>query len=402
MSTNSDALRPPEPPGFISWAKNNLFNNWYNGLITILSIATLFWVLKVSINWLSLEADWRPIAQFPLLLMVGQYPREMLWRVGISLATISFLFGVSWGVWGNLIQSFAITLGALLGVIAVIPFKLHNFDIPLRLLFLVNVLLIYIGFILGKKKTNINRYLFAAWMIAAALITLLLLPGINNSSLLPKVSTTQWGGFLVTILLAVGGITLSFPIGVFLALGRRSTLPVVKVFCTLFIELIRGVPLITILFMFSLILQVFLPVGSRFDRLLRALMGITIFSAAYMAENVRGGLQSVPQGQIEAAKAIGMNGFQINLLIVLPQALKAVIPAIVGQFIALFKDTTLVIILGINELLGIGRSVVNTNPEFIQLQLEVYIFIALLFWVFSFALSYSSRRLEAALGVGER
>jgi general L-amino acid transport system permease protein len=204
------------------------------------------------------------------------------------------------------------------------------------------------------------------------------------------------------MLLSIGGIVLSFPIGVLLALGRRSALPVVKGFSIAFIELIRGVPLITILFMFSLILQVFLPTGSRFDRLLRALIGITIFSAAYMAENVRGGLQAVPPGQVEAAKAVGMSGLQINLFIVLPQALRAVIPAIVGQFISLFKDTTLVIILGINELLGIGRAAINADPEYVQLQLEVYFFIAVLFWVVSYAMSYSSRQLEVSLGVGER
>jgi len=231
---------------------------------------------------------------------------------------------------------------------------------------------------------------------------LVLLPGFGGGEILTHVPTSLWGGLLVTVILAVGGIVLSFPIGVLLALGRRSSLPVVKGFSIFFIETIRGVPLITILFMFSLILQVFLPVGSRFDRLLRALIGITIFSAAYMAENVRGGLAAVPPGQIEAAKAVGMRGFQINFFIVLPQALRAVIPAIVGQFISLFKDTTLVIILGINELLGIGRAVINSDPQFVQLQLEVYTFIALLFWVFSYAMSYSSRQLESALGVGER
>jgi len=204
--------------------------------------------------------------------------------------------------------------------------------------------------------------------VALIIIIFVLLPGISYIDLLPEVPSTLWGGLLVTLLLAVGGIVLSFPIGVLLAFGRRSSLPVVKAFSTAFIELIRGVPLITILFMFSLILQVFLPVGSRFDRLLRALMAITIFSAAYMAENIRGGLAAVPPGQIEAAKAVGMNSLFINLFIVLPQAIRAVIPAIVGQFISLFKDTTLVIILGINELLGIGRSVINADPAFIQLQ----------------------------------
>lgn len=402
MTASTESIRPPEPPGPISWIRNNLFNTWYNGLLTILSVLLVYWAIVGVGRWVFTSADWRPVARFPLLFMVGQYPRELLWRVGISLSIVSLLFGLSWGVGGALIQSFAITLGALLGVLALLPFQISDLTIPFRVFMLGNVILIYLGFFWGKKKSDLGRYVVVAWLIAAGVITGVLLPGFENSNLLPKVSTTQWGGFLVTVILAVGGITLSFPIGVLLALGRRSSLPVVKGFCTLFIELIRGVPLITILFMFSLILQVFLPIGSRFDRLLRALMGITFFSAAYTAENVRGGLQAVPYGQIEAAKAIGMNGFQINMLIVLPQALKAVIPAIVGQFISLFKDTTLVIILGINELLGIGRSVVNADPEFMRLQFEVYIFIALLFWIFSFAMSYASRRLESALRVGER
>ena len=203
----------------------------------------------------------------------------------------------------------------------------------------------------------------------------------------------------MTFLLSAGGILLSFPIGIALALGRRSSLPIVKVFSTFFIETIRGVPLITILFMFSIILALFLPAESRIDRLVRALMAVTFFSAAYSAENVRGGLQAVPFGQIEAAKAVGMNGFQTMIFIVLPQALRAVLPAIVGQFIALFKDTTLVVIVGINDLLGIGRSVINSDPEFVQLQLEVYLFIAIVYWIFSYLMSLASRRLEAAMGV---
>jgi general L-amino acid transport system permease protein len=229
-----------------------------------------------------------------------------------------------------------------------------------------------------------------------------LLAGIAGSKYLPSVATTFWGGLLVTILLSAGGILLSFPIGVALALGRRSTLPVVKAFSIFFIETVRGVPLITILFMFSIILALFLPADSRIDRLVRALMGITFFSAAYTAENVRGGLQAVPPGQIEAAKAVGMNGFQTMVLIVLPQALRAVLPAIVGQFIALFKDTTLVVIVGINDLLGIGRSIINSDPEFVQLQMEVYIFIAVIYWIFSYLMSQASSRLETAMGVSTR
>jgi general L-amino acid transport system permease protein len=200
-------------------------------------------------------------------------------------------------------------------------------------------------------------------------------------------------------LLSIGGILLSFPIGVALALGRRSSLPVVSAFSTVFIEAVRGVPLITILFMFSIILALFLPAESRIDRLLRALMAVTVFSAAYTAENVRGGLQAVPSGQIEAAKAVGMNGLQTMVFIVLPQALRAVIPAIVGQFISLFKDTTLVVIVGINDFLGIGRSIINSDPAFVQMQFEVYLFIAVVYWIFSYLMSLASRRLESAMGV---
>jgi general L-amino acid transport system permease protein len=151
--------------------------------------------------------------------------------------------------------------------------------------------------------------------------------------------------------------------------------------------------------MFSIILALFLPAESRIDRLLRALMAVTVFSAAYTAENVRGGLQAVPNGQIEAAKAVGMSGLQTMIFIVLPQAIRAVIPAIVGQFISLFKDTTLVVIVGINDFLGIGRSIINSNPEFVQTQLEVYMFIAVVYWIFSYLMSLASRRLESALGV---
>jgi general L-amino acid transport system permease protein len=240
------------------------------------------------------------------------------------------------------------------------------------------------------------------WLVILALITLVVLPGFEKFPALPKVPTTAWGGLMVTLLLAVGGIGLSFPIGVLLALGRRSSLPVVKVFSILFIEIVRGVPLITILFMFSIILALFLPTESRIDRVIRALIAMVVFSSAYTAENVRGGLQAVPRGQEEAAKALGLNNLQITLFIVLPQALRAVIPAIVGQFISLFKDTTLVVIVGINDLLGIGKSVLNADPQFIRLQAEVYIFIAAVFWVFSYFMSYASRQLEKVLGVGER
>ncbi|MGH2537063.1 MAG: amino acid ABC transporter permease, partial [Candidatus Promineifilaceae bacterium] len=175
-----------------------------------------------------------------------------------------------------------------------------------------------------------------------------------------------------------------------------------RLFCILFIELIRSVPLVTILFMFSILLPLFLPAEVRVDRLLRALVGITLFSSAYMAENVRGGLQAIPLGQYDAARAIGLNNTYTTLLIVLPQALRLVIPALVGQFISLFKDTTLVVIVGILEILGIAKSIVLGNPEYVGAQAEVYLFVAAVFWIFTYSMSHASRRLERRLGVGER
>jgi general L-amino acid transport system permease protein len=260
-----------------------------------------------------------------------------------------------------------------------------------------NLLIILVGYLLGSKTAIKNTHIFVGWLLVPV-CGIVLLAGFEASELIPNVSTTLWGGLLVTILLAAGGILLSFPLGIALAFGRRSSLPVVSAFSTVFIETIRGVPLVTILFMFSIILALFLPVESRIDRLVRALMAVTVFSAAYSAENIRGGLQAVPLGQIEAAKALGMGNFKTTIFIVLPQALRAVLPAIVGQFISLFKDTTLVVIIGINDFLGIGRSIINSDPEFVQMRTEVYIFMAVVYWIFSYLMSLASRRMEAAMG----
>ena len=402
MAVKSDTLAPPEPPGLITWLKKNLFGNWFNSLLTLISLTIVYFAVIGIISWVLTTADWRPVVGAPLLYLIGQYTRTEMWRPGLSLWIVTFLIGISWGVWEKYLKAFAIFLAVLLGLSAVVPLEAATLTLGVRAAFLINPLLIFLGYLLGKSKAIRSQHVAALWMFASILIVLVILPGFEGNSLLPKVETTVWGGLLVTLLLAVGGIVLSFPIGVLLALGRRSSLPVVKVFSILFIEVIRGVPLITILFMFSIILALFLPAESRIDRILRALIGMTVFSAAYMAENVRGGLQSIPPGQIEAARAIGLNKFQTMTLIVLPQALRAVIPSIVGQFISLFKDTTLVLIVGINDLLGIGKSILSTDPEFVRLQAEVYVFIALIFWVFSYFMSYASLQLEKSLGVGER
>jgi general L-amino acid transport system permease protein len=400
-TTANEVILPPQPPGPVKWVADNLFSNWFNTLLTLIFIPMTLYLVIGVIDWTLNTADWRAVTQSPLLYAVGQYPRDQLWRVGAGLSGIMLLFGISWGNWGGLLRGISITAIIAFSVIALLPVQHDQLDMSMRLYLGGTAVLVYVGYLIGRIEGIRDSYIVLAWVIVP-ILAIVLLNGFEGNEFLEQVSTTAWGGLLVTFILAIGGIVISFPIGVLLALGRRSSLPVVSAFSTLFIELIRGVPLITILFMFSIILALFLPSEARIDRVVRALMAVTFFSAAYTAENIRGGLAAVPEGQIEAAKAVGMSGFQTMLLIVLPQAIRAVLPAIVGQFISLFKDTTLVVIVGINELLGIGRSIINSDPEFVQLQLEVYLFLAVVYWIFCYLMSLASRQLETAMGVGQR
>lgn len=246
-----------------------------------------------------------------------------------------------------------------------------------------------------SQRGLIGGIVGAIGLMIAALIVAPLLLGDAGANVLPAIDTRRWGGFLLTMMLTVVAILASFPLGVLLALGRRSTLPVVKWACTIYIELVRGVPLITVLFMAQLLVPLVNASLANVDNVIRAMVGLTMFSAAYLAENVRGGLQSVPHGQEEAARALGLSTPQVTLLILLPQALRAVIPALVGQCIALFKDTSLVALVGLTDLTGIARGVV-AQTEFIGLQMEVYAFISVIYFVFSYLMAYVSRRIEAS------
>ena len=216
----------------------------------------------------------------------------------------------------------------------------------------------------------------------------------SPDDLLPLSDKRVWGGLMITMQLTVLGIAASFPIGLALALGRRSRLAVVKYTCILYIELVRGVPLITILFLASLLVPLVDPNLAAIDQAVRAWVAFTMFSAAYLAENVRGGLQSIDRGQTEAAQAIGLSNWQTTLFILLPQALRAVIPALVGQFISLFKDTSLVFIVGLADILGVASRVV-AQAEFLQKRQETFLYVAILFFVFSYIMSYISRKIEA-------
>ncbi|NUQ04846.1 MAG: amino acid ABC transporter permease [Anaerolineae bacterium] len=245
----------------------------------------------------------------------------------------------------------------------------------------------------GRSARAVSQR-FSTWMLSALpFIIFLLIYGFG--SVLPITDTRRWGGLMLTIMLTMVGVLASFPLGVLLALGRRSALPAIRVASTLYIEFVRGVPLITVLFMAQLLVPLVNPSLAEVDNVFRAMVGILLFSAAYLAENVRGGLQAVPHGQEEAAKALGLAGWQVTLLITLPQALRYVIPALVGQFISLFKDTSLVAIVGLLDLTGIARSTV-AQTEFLGLYREVYLFIGILYFVFSYVMAAISRRLEAS------
>jgi general L-amino acid transport system permease protein len=239
----------------------------------------------------------------------------------------------------------------------------------------------------------INAALWLALLIVPALLAASAAASAGNP--LPPIDTRRWGGLLLTIAITVVSLVVSFPLGIGLALGRRSSLPLVRGVCTAYIELVRGVPLITVLFMAMLLVPLINPQLATVENVFRAMVGFTLFSAAYLAENVRGGLQSVPPGQEEAARALGLSGWQVILLITLPQALRAVIPALVGQAISLFKDTSLVALVGLTDLTGISKAVIS-QAEYVGLQSEVYVFISVIYFVFSYAMAYVSRRIEAS------
>jgi general L-amino acid transport system permease protein len=405
MATSESFVTRPPQPGLVVWLKKNLFSNWLNTLLTVFSVTVIFLTAKGLVNWIFVQADWAPVVQNLRLYAVGPYPAEQMWRVWVIVYMVSAMMGISAGKWGGTVLAFARAMGISYLLLALLPVALEYLGINTRLMLAGNLLAILAGYLAGSRLERRNRlkarWVLLAWL-ASFVLTILLLGGFQNVAVLPRVESGQWGGLMLTFLLATVGILASFPIGVLLALGRQSKLPVVKAMCITFIEVVRGVPLVTILFMTSILLPLFLPDTLRIDRVLRAMLGMTLFAAAYMAENVRGGLQSISRGQYEAAHAMGLNNFQTTLLIILPQALRVVIPAIVGQFIALFMDTTLAIIIGLLELLAVGSAILNSNPQWLLLDMEVYAFIALIFWVFTYSMAYASRRLEHAVGLGVR
>ncbi len=393
----ADTLPPPSAVVTpTEWARRNLFASIPSSLATGLVTGLLIWFVVTVGGWAIGEARWDVVTTNLRLFLVGQYPATETWRLWLNLAVLSVLAGFSAAVFGSTTRSMAVAISGLqLLLTALVVASPLGPLIALGLLG--NAAAVWGSFVVGRRWSPSRRWLAIGWLLSIPL-TFVLVGGFGPVT---EVRSTAWGGLLLTVLLAAVGIVLSFPLGVLLALGRRSGLPAVRFLSTAYIELIRGVPLVTILFMADIMLPLLLPGELRIDRVARAMGGITLFSAAYVAENVRGGLQAIPDGQYEAAHALGLGSVSTNLFVVLPQALRSVIPANVGLFISLLKDTTLVTIVGLLELLGIGRAIL-AQPESLGAHLEVYAFIAVAFFVLCYAMSQASYRLESALGLGTR
>ena len=404
ITSHAPVLPPPtERYTLLGWAHKNLFSTWYNALLTLVCVWVVYTAGSRLLVWALTTARWGVITTNLRLFMVGPFPPEQVWRVWLCLVIASLVMGLSAGIWKGTVRTLGAGLAATYVVLVILPFGINT-----RIWHVANLAALIVGLLLGyaasrlpdNKRSIAQRGLLAAWLVTLVLV-LFLLQGWKGNPWLPEIGSNLWGGLLLTFMLALISTIASFPIGVLLALGRRSRLPAVSIFSTLYIELVRGVPLVTILYMAQIMVPLFLPGQMRIANVVRVIVGMTLFTAAYLAENVRGGLQAIPPGQIEAAQALGLNNAWVTLFIVLPQALRLVIPANVGLFISLFKDTTLAVIVGLLEVLSIGRSVL-AQAEWLGRQTEVYVFIAAIFFVFSYVMSYASYRLEAALGVGKR
>ncbi len=414
---------PSSQVGVVKWVMENLFSSIPNAIMTIVSVWVVYYILSGILPWAfqsswnatSLHgcrayiaetygegvegACWAVINERWQQLLFGFYPKELYWRPVVTLVlmfvaispvlftsvprkimlfSVIYPFLAFWLLWGG---SIWLPIVAFLGL--VIAF----------------LAIVYLPAIVGSLFATIGAGLLPIlfWIVIAGPI----IDGLNGIAPIgiEGVDSDQMGGFMISIIIGVSGIALSLPIGILLALGRQSPLFIVKTICVGFIEFIRGVPLITLLFVASVLLNYFLPPGTNFDLILRVIIMVTFFAAAYMAEVIRGGLAALPKGQYEAADALGLDYWKATRLIIMPQALKISIPNIVSNFIGLFKDTTLVSIIGLLDPMGLARAI-PADQNWNGIVWEIYVFIALLFWIFTFSMSRYSMYLERKLATG--
>jgi general L-amino acid transport system permease protein len=406
--TAIDYSRPPvDETTPVGWARKNLFSTWAYSILTLVLAAVIAWVFFVTLRR-AFTSEYEILRQNLTLLMVGRYPRAELWRVAFSLIGFSFVGGAAAGYNGRRARFAAAEAG--------LPF---SSDGPLQIVRRFWPAIVAVVAVLALTQT-INPTLVVLGALAATIAGYwlgrilpvkggvwvwlgILAAGIGSYLVLAAVPWNDWGGWLVNIFLTIAGIALAFPFGLMLAMGRRSSLPAFKISSIAYIEFVRGVPLISLLLMGIFVIGFFLPEGLSPSSITRVLIAIVMFEAAYIAEVVRGGLQAVPKGQTEAGQALGLSPWANTRRIIMPQALRATIPAMVGQFISLYKDTTLALTVGILELLNLSQSI-NAQPDFFGqgLHLVTLPFAGLLFWAGSYTMSREARRLERKLGVGER
>lgn len=428
---------PPSSIGPVAWLRANLVSSVPNALLTLLGAYILTAVLVAVINWALVDAVWEAsnrrecldrvgragacwpgVVEWIPNLLYGLYPKDQVWRINIALVVL-----VLWALplWLARVRS-KVAIG--LSVVLLYPFPasyfFHGGEKDLLWTVLIALGLAAFAWVwlttLTERTTGLTFGAFVARATGGAdqpeesarrraqtgyLALCLVALAATSQWSLGEVPTRYWGGLFLTLVISGIGITFSLPAGVMLALGRRSHMPFISLVSTAFIELFRSVPLITILFMFNTMLPLFLPVGVEVNRLVRAIVAVCLFSAAYMAEIVRGGLQAIPRGQYEAAAAVGLGFWQSTALVIMPQALRIMIPSIVGNFIGLFKDTTLVSIIGLFDLLSMARAV-GEDTTWLGLFLEPFFFIMMIYFVFCFLMSQYSLNLERTLGAGQR
>jgi general L-amino acid transport system permease protein len=357
------SLPPPRSVGGpLAWMRTNLFATPFDAALTILLLVFLAWIVPKASGWLFIDAVWGPQ---PLAACDAVRGQGACWAV----------------VW----EKFRFMM-----------FGVYPFDEqwrPAIVIFVLSGLLVVSGF---RRFWSFS--LAAIWTVGIAITFWLMGGGLG----LTPVRAEQWGGLPVTLILSIFGVAFAFPLGVLLALGRRSHLPLIRAFCVVYIEVIRGVPLITVLFMASVMFALFMPEGLRIEQLLRAQIAIILFVAAYLAEAVRGGLQAVPKGQYEAAEALGLSYWKSMGLIVLPQALRISIPPIVNSFISMFKDTSLVVIIGIYDFAYAVKKSVETDFSWKKYFIEAFLFSIVIYWIYCFAMSKYSQKLERDFARGHQ
>jgi len=352
---------PVKTEGIVAWIRINLFGDWITGLMTVVIGAILLATIPQLLSWALFRASWIP--DFDACRVDG--------------------VGACWGV---VAEKYRIIL-----------FGRYPFEEQWRPLVATGLMLSLL--IASCTRAFWKSWLVILWLVVLAVFFMLMYGDFMG---LTKVETDRWGGLPLTILLASLSMVMAFPIAMVVALGRRSALPAIRTFCTIYVELIRGVPLISVLFMASFMFPLFMPQGFSIDVLIRVLVGITLFAAAYMAEVIRGGLQAIPKGQLEAAATLGLSYWQTQVKIVLPQALAMVVPSIMNNFIGLFKDTSLVTIVSLYELTGALSLALNSDANWRPFKIEGYLFIAMIYFIFCFSMSRYSIWVEKQVNKGKQ